>query len=77
VNATHDRGYTVFMSAVASMERQRVIFERLVAAGADPHAVSELGFTAFHAAVDVSGEANEEVAKKPARVSRCRCCSPR
>lgn len=61
VNATHDRGYTVFMSAAGSMSRERRILEILVEAGADPHAVTELGYNAFHAAVDVNGEANEEV----------------
>ena len=60
-NATHDRGFTVLMSAVASMERQVTIVHRLVAAGADPHACSELGWNAFHAAIDVNGsEANAE-----------------
>ncbi len=59
VNATHDRGFTVFMSAAGSMERHVAILRTLVDAGADPHAVSELGFNALHAAVDVSGEANE------------------
>ena len=34
---------------------------RLVAAGANPHAVSDLGWNAFHAAIDVNGsEANSE-----------------
>jgi hypothetical protein len=60
VNGTHDRGYTVFMSAASSMERDPAILERLVDAGADPHAVTELGYNAFHAAVDVNGEANGE-----------------
>lgn len=61
VNATHDRGFTVFMSAVSSSERNLEIMNVLVAAGADPHAVSELGCNAFHAAIDVNGaEANSE-----------------
>lgn len=60
VNATHDKGYTVFMSAVSAMGRNLETMKALIAAGADPHAVSELGFNAFHAAVDVDGEANEE-----------------
>ncbi len=60
VNATHDRGYTVFMSAVGASERNPAVLRCLIAAGADPHAVSELGYTAFHAAIDVNGEANHE-----------------
>lgn len=59
VNATHDQGYTVFMSAVGS-SRYPALLRVLVAAGADPHAVSQLGFNAFHAAIDVNGEANAE-----------------
>jgi len=60
VNATHDRGYTVFMSAAASMERHVDVMRLLVTSGANPHAVSELGHNAFHAAIDVNGEANAE-----------------
>lgn len=59
VNATHDRGYTVFMSAVGS-NRYPALLRLLVASGADPHAVTELGYNAFHAAIDVNGEANAE-----------------
>lgn len=59
VNATHDRGYTVFMSAVGS-GRYPALLRLLVASGADPHAVTEVGYNAFHAAVDVNGEANAE-----------------
>lgn len=59
VNATHDRGYTVFMLAVGS-DRCREVLRTLIAAGADPHAVSELGFNAFHASIDVNGGANAE-----------------
>lgn len=59
VNATHDRGYTVFMSAVGS-GRQPAVLRLLIASGADPHAVSELGYNAFHAAIDGNGEANAE-----------------
>lgn len=59
--ATHDRGYTVFMSAASSMERSVEMMEALIAAGADPKSVSELGYSALHAAVDVNGaEANAE-----------------
>jgi hypothetical protein len=60
VNATHDKGYTVFMTAVGSTERNPAVLRFLVAAGADPHAVSELGYNAFHAAIDVNGAANSE-----------------
>jgi ankyrin repeat protein len=61
VNATHDRGFTVFMSAAGSSERTPEIMKALVEAGADPRAVSELGWNAFHAAVDVNGpDANSE-----------------
>jgi uncharacterized protein len=61
VNATHDRGFTVFMSAVSSSERSLEMMNVLLEAGANPHAVSELGWNAFHAAIDVNGpEANTE-----------------
>jgi ankyrin repeat protein len=59
VNGTHDRGYTVFMSAVGS-GRYPALLRLLVASGADPNAVTELGYNAFHAAIDVNGEANAE-----------------
>ncbi len=59
VNATHDHGYTVFMSAVGS-ERSLPVLNALIKAGADPHAISDYGFNAFHAAIDVNGEANAE-----------------
>jgi hypothetical protein len=55
VNGTHDRGFTVFMSAVGSSERRVEIMQALISAGANPHAVSELGWNAFHAAIDVNG----------------------
>ncbi len=55
VNATYDRGYTVFMCAVGS-GRHPFMLQTLLDAGADPHAVSELGYNAFHAAIDVDGE---------------------
>lgn len=59
VNGTHDRGYTVFMSAVGS-DRDPAVLRLLIASGANPHAVSELGYNAFHAAIDVNGEDNAE-----------------
>lgn len=59
VNATHDHGYTVFMSAVGS-NRYPALLRTLVAAGANPHAVSEYGYNAFHAAIDVNFEANAQ-----------------
>jgi len=59
VNATHDRGNTVFMSAVGS-QRNPEVLRMLIAAGADPHAISELGYNAWHSAIDVTGEANDE-----------------
>lgn len=59
VNSTHDRGYTVFMSAVGS-SRYPVLLRLLVASGANPHAVTQLGYNAFHAAIDVNFEANAE-----------------
>lgn len=60
VNATHDRGYTVFMSAASSMCRNVAVMRLLVEAGADALAITELGYNAFHAAIDVNGEANAE-----------------
>ncbi len=61
VNDTHDHGFTLFMGAVGSMERNRRVLEVLVEAGADPHAVSDYGHNAFHAAIDVGDvEANKE-----------------
>lgn len=61
VNATHDHGFTVFMSAVSSSERCLDIIDALVDAGADPLAVSDFGWNAFHAAIDVIGaDANLE-----------------
>lgn len=59
VNATHDRGYTVFMSAVGS-GRHLDVLKLLIASGANPHAISDLGYNAFHAAIDVNFEANAE-----------------
>lgn len=60
VNASHDRGYTVFMSACGAMARHPAILRVLVESGADPHAVAEVGYNAFHAAIDVNFEANRE-----------------
>lgn len=60
VNATHDQGFTVLMSAAGAMERDRRILEVLVKAGADPHAVTDIGWNVIHAAVEVNDEANEE-----------------
>ncbi|MBL0871502.1 MAG: ankyrin repeat domain-containing protein [Phycisphaerales bacterium] len=52
VNATHVRGFTVFMSAIMhSHGPPPKILHLLVDSGADPHAVTELGWNAFHAAV--------------------------
>ncbi len=60
-NATHDRGCTPLMCAVGCAERNVQIIRALLDAGADPHAVSDLGYNAFHAAIDVNGaEANAE-----------------
>lgn len=59
INATHDHGYTVFMSAVGS-NRYPALLRLLVASGADPHAISEFGYNAFHAAIDVNSDANAE-----------------
>jgi hypothetical protein len=59
VNATHDRGYTVFMSAVGS-GRCLDVLKMLIDAGADPHVISGAGYNAFHAAIDVNGEPNAE-----------------
>jgi ankyrin repeat protein len=59
-NLSWDRGFTLFMSACGSASRDLVIIRMLVEHGADPHAVTELGWNAFHAAIDVNGvEANE------------------
>ena len=61
VNATRDRGFTIFMGAAGSSERSVEIMKVLVEAGANPHAVSELGWNAFDAAIDVNGpDANTE-----------------
>jgi ankyrin repeat protein len=49
VNATHDHGFTVLMSAVSSSNRCSDIIDALVDAVADPLAVSDFGWNAFHA----------------------------
>lgn len=59
VNATHDHGFTIFMSAVGS-GRHPEILRLLIGAGADPHALSDYGYNAFHAAIDVDFAANAE-----------------
>ncbi len=51
INSTHDRGYTVFMSAVGSEERKLEVIHLLLEAGANSLAISDLGFNAFHAAI--------------------------
>ncbi len=56
--ATFDQGYTVFMAAVGNSERSPEVMRAIRAAGADIDAVSELGFNAWHAAIDVNGVAN-------------------
>lgn len=60
VNASHDRGYTVLMSACSAMARHPAILRVLVESGADPHAVTDVGYNAFHAAIDVNFQANRE-----------------
>jgi ankyrin repeat protein len=61
IHATHHSGFTVFMSAVGSMERSTEMMQFLIDAGADPHAVTDSGWNAFHAALDVNGyNANTE-----------------
>jgi ankyrin repeat protein len=55
-NATYDRGFTIFMTAAGFMERSTKMMSRIVRAGANVHAVSELSYNAFHAAIDVNGE---------------------
>jgi ankyrin repeat protein len=63
VNATHDRGYTVFMSALMnSYDPQPTLLRLLIELGADPHAVSELGWNAFHAAVGSFDNSDNETA---------------
>jgi len=63
VNATHDRGYTVFMSAVSTDRPSFEIMNALVESGCTPNAVTELGWNAFHAAIchsDIgSGDPND------------------
>lgn len=54
-----DQGYTVFMAAVGNSERSPDVIRAIRDAGADIHAVSDLGYNAWHAAIDVNGVANE------------------
>lgn len=54
-----DHGYTVFMAAAGNSERSPEVMRALKSAGADIHAVSDLGYNAWHAAIDVNGIANE------------------
>ena len=54
VNATQDRGYTVFMGAASGADPHPRVLQILAEAGANPHAVSELGWNAFHAGIDAS-----------------------
>jgi ankyrin repeat protein len=51
IHHRHDHGYTIFMSAVGSTERKMEIIHLLLNAGADPLAVSDYGWNAFHAAL--------------------------
>ena len=52
---------TVLMSTASSMQRSPEMIRLLVEGGADPSAFTELGWNAFHAAIDVNGaEANAE-----------------
>ncbi len=60
VNAIDDEGLSVLMHAAGAPFRQAEIVRFLIANGADPHAVSKCGQNAFHAAIDVSCEANVE-----------------
>lgn len=58
-DATFDQGYTVFMAAAGDSERSPEVMRAVRDAGADIHAVSELGYNAWHAAIDVNGVAND------------------
>ncbi len=57
VNASHEGGYPAVLHAVSSHSRSLPMMRLLIEAGADPHAVTALGWNAFHAAVDVNGSA--------------------
>jgi len=59
VNYADEEGDTAFMCAVGSSRRPEVL-RFLIAAGADPCAVSNRGYNAFHFAVDIEGAANAE-----------------
>jgi len=59
INYADEEGDTAFMCAVGSARRPEVL-RFLIAAGADPRAVSNHGYNAFHFAVDIEGAANAE-----------------
>lgn len=60
VNARLKGGFTVFMAAVG-FGRNLQVLPFLVEVGADPHAVDDSGWNAYHAAIDLdSAEANSE-----------------
>ena len=59
VNATV-RGWTLFQRAARCPARDVAVLKVLVEAGADPHTVTEYGWSAAHLAVDVDMEANCE-----------------
>ena len=60
VHVTWDHGFTTFMSAAGSMGRSAAMLDLLVEFGVDPHAISEHGWNSWHAAIDVSSDANTE-----------------
>ena len=51
---SHDRGYTTFMMALRSNQNFEILDE-LVRAGADPAAITELGWSSLHAAAQSVG----------------------
>jgi ankyrin repeat protein len=59
VNATV-RGWTLFQRAARCPARDVAVLKVLIEAGADPHALTEYGWSAAHLAVDVDMEANCE-----------------
>jgi ankyrin repeat protein len=70
-NLSWDRGFTLFMSACGSASRDLVIIRMLVEHGADPHAVTELGWNAFHAAIDVNGVEGTNLTTSPPSLATC------